>query len=103
LEIVNVFIKKIQGKDVFIYDFVTMVKICQVDLFMMYYNPFTSYQHEHFQVLYGIVDNSFITSPTIGLLTSMETLYFHIVGHSYQAHIFYAIIGVIQLMCNEFF
>jgi hypothetical protein len=48
-----------------------MVKIHQVDLFMMYFDPFTSYQHEHIQVFCDIVDNICTTiSPKIGLLTS---------------------------------
>jgi hypothetical protein len=33
----------------------------------------------------------------------METLYFHIVGHSYQAHILYAVIGVNQPMRSDVF
>jgi hypothetical protein len=55
LEAVNVFIKFSQGRG----DFVTIVKICQANLFMTYSNPFTSYQHEHFQVFYDIANNNF--------------------------------------------
>jgi hypothetical protein len=41
-------IEFVQGIYVFICDFVAMVKICEANLFMMYLDPFTSYQHEHF-------------------------------------------------------
>jgi hypothetical protein len=37
----------------------------------------------------------------IDLNTGLEALFFHIVGHSYQAHIFYTIIGVNQPMCKN--
>jgi len=42
---------------------VTIVKICQVDLFMMYFDPTIGYQHEHFQVFCDVVDNNFATIP----------------------------------------
>lgn len=51
LEFVNALIKFYQGKDVFILNFVATIKICQINLFMMYIDPMTNYQHEHFQVL----------------------------------------------------
>jgi len=38
-----------------------MVKICQANIFMMYFDPFTNYQHEHFQVFCDIVDNNSTT------------------------------------------
>jgi hypothetical protein len=43
LESINALIKTSKGKDVFIVDFVVVVKICQVKLFMIYINPMTSY------------------------------------------------------------
>jgi hypothetical protein len=61
LEAINVLIKFTQGRDVFICDFVVAVKICQVDLFMMYYNLATFYQHEHFQLFCDVVENNFAT------------------------------------------
>jgi hypothetical protein len=54
-------IKFVQGKYVFICNFVIMVKICEANLFMMYLDPFTSYQCEHFQVFCDIMDNNFAT------------------------------------------
>jgi hypothetical protein len=50
MESINALIKISQGKDVFIVDFVVVVKICQVKFFMIYINPMTNYQREHFQV-----------------------------------------------------
>ncbi len=71
---------------------------------MMYSNPFISYQCEHFQVFCDIVNNNFVTITQdwdIDLNNGLETLFFHIVGHSYQAHIFYRIVGVNQPMCKD--
>jgi hypothetical protein len=60
LEAINVLIKFAQGRD-FVCDFVATIKVCRIDLFMMYFNPWTSYQHEHFQVFCDVMDNSFVT------------------------------------------
>jgi hypothetical protein len=48
LEAVNVLIKYVQRRDVFIYDFMATIKICQTNLYMIYSNPSSNYQHEHF-------------------------------------------------------
>jgi hypothetical protein len=58
LEFVHALIKFYQGKDVFILDFVATIKISQINLFMMYIDPMTNYQHEHFQVFCAIVENT---------------------------------------------
>ncbi len=39
LEAINALIKFAQGRDIFIYDFVEVVKIYQAKLYMMYSNP----------------------------------------------------------------
>jgi hypothetical protein len=52
-------LNQICTKDIFICDFVAAVKICQADLYMMYSNPSSNYQHEHFQVFSNVVENSF--------------------------------------------
>jgi hypothetical protein len=70
----------------------------------MYSNPFISYQCEHFQVFCDIVNNNFATITQdwdTDLNNGLETLFFHIVGHSYQVHIFYTIVGVNQPMCKD--
>ncbi len=93
LEAINVLINFAQGqRDVFIYNFVASFKICQTDPFMMYFDALTSYQHECFQVFCDIVDNNFATITqnwVINLNKNIETLYFHMDGHSYQTYIFY--------------
>jgi hypothetical protein len=48
LEAVNALIKFAQGRDIFICDFVATIKICQVDLYMMYSYSSNNYQREHF-------------------------------------------------------
>jgi hypothetical protein len=93
LDAVTVLINFAQGrKDVFIYNFVALIKICQTNPFMMYFDALTSYQHERFQVLSDIVDNSFATIPqnwVNNINKNIETLSFHMDGHSYQTYIFY--------------
>ncbi len=61
LEVVNFFIKFAQGRDFFILDLMAIVKFCLVDLFMKYINLMNNYQHEHFQVIYDVVENIFAT------------------------------------------
>jgi hypothetical protein len=39
--------KFVQGYDVFICDFVVVIKMCQVDLFMMYFNPMNGFQCQY--------------------------------------------------------
>jgi hypothetical protein len=48
LEAVNFLIKYVQRRDVFIYDFVAIIKICQTNLYMIYLDPSSNYQREHF-------------------------------------------------------
>ncbi len=42
LESINVLIKCVQAKDVFVCDYIAIVKICQTDLYKMYNDPTTS-------------------------------------------------------------
>ncbi len=59
---------------------------------MMYFDALTGYQHEHLQVFYGIMDNSFATITqnwVINFNKNIKTLSFHMDGHSYQTYIFY--------------
>ncbi len=70
LEAMNVLIKFVQGKDVFI------CNLCSKDqnlsnwpFHMMYSNPVTSYQCEHFQVFCHVVDNNFATITQDWVLT----------------------------------
>jgi hypothetical protein len=43
LEVMHALIKFAQGRDIFICDFVTIVKNCQANLYMMYSNPSSNY------------------------------------------------------------
>jgi len=71
LKVVNILIKFAQGKNIFICNFVTKIKICQANIFMMYFDPFTSYQHEHFQVFVTLWTIVLAPLCKIGLLTSI--------------------------------
>jgi len=65
LECINAFMKFLQRRDVFISDFMVVMKIYQVDLFMMYINPMTKYQNENLQVFCDVVENTSAISPKI--------------------------------------
>jgi hypothetical protein len=54
-----------QGKEVFISNFMVVMKIYQIDLFMMYINPMTKYQSEHLQVFFDVMENTSAISPKI--------------------------------------
>jgi hypothetical protein len=57
----------------------SLVKIYQVDLYMMYLDPSTNYQHDHFEVFSDVVENSSTTITkdwVIDLNNGMETLVF---------------------------
>ncbi len=66
----------------------TIVKICQVDLFMMYFDPTIGYQHEHFQVFCDVVDNNFATIPkwVTNINIGAKTLTFWVIGHILGSH-----------------
>jgi hypothetical protein len=63
LECVNELMKFAQSRDVFIFDYIAAVKICQADLYMMYMDSETSFKKQHFQMFCDVVeDHSFTTS-----------------------------------------
>jgi hypothetical protein len=67
-----------QGKKIFILDFMVIVKICPVNLFVKYINLMNNYQHEHFQVFYDVVENIFATinqDSIIDIYTVHKTLF----------------------------
>jgi hypothetical protein len=66
LEIINVLSKFVHGRDVFICDFVVIVKVFQSYLFMMYLDPINNHTHEHFQVFSNVVENNSTTHPRLG-------------------------------------
>jgi hypothetical protein len=59
--VLNSLIKFAQGRDVFILNLVVTLKICQVDLFFMYIDFMSNYQHKYFQVFSDAVKNIFTT------------------------------------------
>jgi hypothetical protein len=64
LESVNALMKFAQVRDIFICDYneyIVTVKICQVDLYKMYSDPTTSFQHENFLEFTHVVANTFYT------------------------------------------
>ncbi len=82
------------------------VKIYQVDLYIMYSDPSTNYQHDHFQVFSDVVENISTTITkdwVIDLNNGMETLIFCMVSHSYATHIFNMLIGTKQHVCKAIF
>jgi hypothetical protein len=57
LECVNDLIKFTQSRDVFISNYVAAIKICQVDLYMMYMDLKSSFQKAHFQMFCDVVED----------------------------------------------
>jgi hypothetical protein len=96
LEAMNYLIKYAQGGEVFIFDMVAIVKICQVDLFMMYNDLVIDYRCEHFQVFCDVVENIFVTI-TQNWITNLnidtKNLVFHMASHNYPTYIFNIDVG----------
>jgi L-rhamnose mutarotase len=106
LEVVHALIKFAQGRDIFICDFVAVAKLCQADFYMMYSYRSSNYQHDHFQVFSNVVENSFATIThdwVIHLNNGTQTLFFHMAGHSYVAHIVIMLIRAKQFVCKAIF
>ena len=92
LEYVNNLMKFAQSRDVFISDYVAVVKICQVDLYMMYVDLENSFHKAHFQMFCDVVeDHSYTISHEwiTDLNTRVESLAFRIFGHNYLMHTLY--------------
>jgi len=56
-----IFVKVFQVQNVFIYDFVDVVKTCEGDFYRLYVNPITSYGHGNdvFKIFLPIVHHSY--------------------------------------------
>jgi hypothetical protein len=68
---------------------VAAIKICQTEVYMLYDDPDTAFQAQHFQLFCDIVeDHLYATTQewVINLNTGIETLAFRINGHTYPAH-----------------
>jgi hypothetical protein len=85
-----------QARDVFISDYVAAVKICQVELYMMYCDADTSFQQQHFPMFVDVVNNHSYTITqewVTDLNTGNESLAFRINDHTYAAHTFCPLTG----------
>jgi hypothetical protein len=58
LEYVNVLMKCAQAKDVFVCEYIALVKICQTNLYKMYSDPATSFQPKNFLEFTNVVNTS---------------------------------------------
>jgi hypothetical protein len=58
LESINSLIKFVQVGNVFVFDMIVAVKICQVEIYMMYCNSANSFQPIHFQLFSVVADHS---------------------------------------------
>ena len=90
LEFVNDLKKFAQSRDVFISNYMAAVKICQVDLYMMYVDPESSFQKAQFQMFCNVVeDHSYTISQewVTDMNMGIESLAFIILGQTYPVHI----------------
>jgi hypothetical protein len=104
-EATNSLIKYAQGREVFIFYLVAIVKISQVDLFMMYNDLVIDYQCEHFQVFCDVVENTFITINQIWITNfniDTKNLAFDMASCNYPTYIFNINVGANQPTCRGF-
>ena len=96
LESMNSLMKFAQARDVFIYDYVADMGICQAELYMMYCDTDTSFQQQHFPIFVDVVNNHLYTITqewVTDLNTDNESLAFRINNHTYVAHTFCPLTG----------
>jgi hypothetical protein len=89
LEAVESLIKFAHVRNVFVYDFIEAVKIYQAKLYMMYCDTASSFHPLHFPLFTDVVDNHSYTISEewlTDLNNGAESLGFHILGHTYNAH-----------------
>jgi hypothetical protein len=106
LEAVQSLIKFAQAGNVFISDFIAVVKICQAELYMMYYDSASSFQPLYFPLFTDIVeDHSYALSQewVKGLNNGAESLGFRIHGHTYNAHVVDTVTGERKPISREDF
>jgi hypothetical protein len=84
LESVNSLITFSQSRNVFVFDYVAAIKICQAELYEMYVDSTSSFMGGKFQLLNGILaDHSCTISQEwqVDLNDGSESLSFGMVGH----------------------
>jgi hypothetical protein len=87
---INALMKFVQSKDVFVYDYIVTVKICQVDLYKMYGYSNTSFQVTNFPKFIDCVINTYCRIAwdwVIDLNDGTQHLLFQIMGQSHMVHL----------------
>jgi len=57
LEVVHIFIKFAQNQDVFIVEFVDVVKLAKVELFRLYTNPYSCFEGPTFDAFNSLINH----------------------------------------------
>ena len=89
LELVELLIKFAQSLDVFVSDYMAIVKICQAEIYMMYIDPDTSFMASHFQMFCDIIEDcsyAIWLEWMVDLNNGSESLAYRILRHTYAVH-----------------
>ena len=89
LESMNQLVEFVQRKSILVTNYINVVKMQQVEIFMIYCNVDASFSPAHFPLFNDIVvDHSYTISQEqiIDLNNGSETLAFEIANHTYSAH-----------------
>jgi hypothetical protein len=124
LEIIHALIKFAQKRDVFVYDYVATIKICQRQLYIHYSNPTMKYSFNVFKEFHDLVDYIHNTlhlkwkaSSLDFKISSVEYLCFHSINFTFWAtsldghgqkmqgfrEIFNGLVDAIKASCSSFF
>ena len=96
LESVESLIKFAQSPNVFVSDYVAIVKICQTEIYMMYINSDTSFMASHFQMFCDIIEDCSYAIQlewVVDLNNGSESLAYRILGHTYATHSLNLVLG----------
>jgi hypothetical protein len=96
LESISALMKFAYARDVFVCDYIIIVKICQANLYKMYIDPTISFQHENFLEFTNVVANTScrITHDWVtNLNDNNEHLAFCIIKQSHMVHFIIALIN----------
>ncbi len=88
LESINVLMIFSQARDVFVCDYIGILKICKVDLYKMYIDPTTSFQLNFFPKFTDVANTYYriIQNWVTNLNDGREHLVFCIIGQSHMVH-----------------
>ncbi len=82
-ERLNELIKFSQSRECFVCDFFAIVKLCQVDLYCWYNDPYNAYLNDVFHGYWNLLNETFnvvVHEWALDLNKRLENLSFHIVG-----------------------